>query len=529
MSPFSPEDLEASAEQDQHALFRSDTHKTSKFWEQGFTFSASIISPRDSSCVLKKCLIQWTNEMNNFANSSNSCNLRDLCGTMLRTYVWLSFLGEGFAANNYRSLDDIFNRLLIDMSRQENHQKDSMECKIDYSLGVTDFDLYCFTQDLLVRYNQQDAKTMSGDLKALCMSGKILDLALVSTVVEVLLVVPQVLECAFLRQVILSSDLKCFDWEKELKCNKISSAAASLLCRSYGEKLLNQALEIILNKFDLSITNVNGLSASSKIDVTWKIQSFGIGANLEEGAINCGISVHPLSPLMQSERAAYQLLKTLTATKKRALIVIADTLQRFNIAAFEKKFTGRVDKARRAAKKRGQPFFDALLSARAEVADEFGSDILHQVKIIGWDELICSEGYQKQLDACNRYYSNVISFRDRVDNIAAGFVLKRGRDATNKGKLDLAVQYILEEIPHILGGVIMQEMETCEKRIHYNQVLYPTNLSEASDDSLSSELFRFVCHELRSVKEFQNLFDQLRELNGGDIGMPWWHVIPLCL
>jgi len=255
--------------------------------------------------------------------------------------------------------------------------------------------------------------------------------------------------------------------------------------------------------------------------VSWKPVMAGHAHG--EGFVHVGISVYSKSPLMRHPDAPRQLLEHIADLEKPVCIVIGDSLNRFNISAFENT-ARKMPRAMKVAIKRGKPFVEKLTQAKAEVAAA-RHETLDRITVLRWED-IETETYKSLVDACVSFYKENDFFRERLDSIGREVLESRARDPNDEEKLEKVVLYVLNELPYFLFGVHLPGENGVDH--HHNQLLYPTYWSQFTTSSISQQIFD-IFPSVHKDPRFAPLLEQLYELGSGQLGTPGIHVLPMGL
>lgn len=263
----------------------------------------------------------------------------------------------------------------------------------------------------------------------------------------------------------------------------------------------------------------HGARRRSSIRVSWKEVAFG-KASLEDGLVHVGLSCHKKSPLLRHANASRELMEYLASMDKKVCIVIADTLNRYNVEAFETRYK---NCSRKKAKKQGDIFFAKVLEAKAAV-ESSRNEKLDRITILRWDDIETKE-FNTKVEACIDFYENNAFFKDLLLPICRDVVMTRRKQAPQE-KIDLVVKYVLTELPHLLGGVHLAEEDGSVT--HYSQFLYPNIWHEICPNSVSQRLYGLFTG-MHVDERFAPMIDDIRRLGKGSMGAPGHHVLPLGL
>lgn len=170
-----------------------------------------------------------------------------------------------------------------------------------------------------------------------------------------------------------------------------------------------------------------------------------------------GISLGVLKPL--TEEMAKEYIKwALKNTKNKVVILIVDKIAKFNYRIFSSYSEG---KSERRAIREGNRYFDFFL----KIVKEFSEQEQKKILILRWKD-IWNEKKEKIKQILEEEYESNKEFKGIVQFFLKKYSDKRDKKLDNE-KLDYLSQYILYELPTLLGGIEYKNKK-------YHLLLYPT-------------------------------------------------------
>lgn len=248
--------------------------------------------------------------------------------------------------------------------------------------------------------------------------------------------------------------------------------------------------------------------------IRWKPVTHVPSALEPTECVHVCISCYPQSPFLNHPKAAREMMEYLVSLEKNICVVITDTLNRFNMRAFGGAKT--MTRATKLAIRMGDQFHKIMSDAKAEVEAEKGTQI-ERIQIVRWD--VVETETEAQIKACVSFYEKTPFFRCILDDIARTVLETRNRDPNDAKRLDLVVQYILNELTCICFGFR-------HENTHFRELLYPTYWSSLND-GISNRIFG-LAEAIHCDEGFAPLLKELQDL-GACTGQSGVQFYPLAL
>lgn len=237
-----------------------------------------------------------------------------------------------------------------------------------------------------------------------------------------------------------------------------------------------------------------------------------------ENPVYAMISILKTHPLIRPN-GARQLVQFLSRLPQPSTIILVDSLNRFNINAFEVRRYGasytpeQDNKCRKKAMERADEYLEAIKTELDSIEDE---NEKKKIKLIRWDDIQDSK-YETQIKIVERHYKNNPVLKEKIDTIAEGFVRLRLPQAKSVDqRLPFMVKYITQEIPMLVTGHFWEGK-------HHSLMVYPTDgesKGNIADNVVSSEdddkpSMRNLTRDVKESPLFEDLRNELIEAIGG--------------
>ena len=230
------------------------------------------------------------------------------------------------------------------------------------------------------------------------------------------------------------------------------------------------------------------------------------------------ISILRTHPLIRPT-GAKQLVEFLSRQPQPSTILLVDSLNRFNINAFEVKrfgtsYTPEQDaKCRNKAIERADEYWNAIKAEIDNLEDDAAKE---KIKLIRWDDIQDSK-YEAQIKIVENHYEKNPILKEKIDTIAEGFIRLRLPQAKSVSqRLPFMVKYITQEMPILVTGHLWQGR-------HHSLMVYPTDgesIANATDNTAASKeddkpSMRNLIRDVKNSPLFEDLRKDLIEAVGG--------------
>jgi len=242
------------------------------------------------------------------------------------------------------------------------------------------------------------------------------------------------------------------------------------------------------------------------------------------------ISILKTHPLIRPN-GAKQLVQFLSKLPQPSTILLVDSLNRFNINAFEIRRFGasytdvQDQKCRKKALERAEEYLQAIQTELNLLEDV---NAKNKIKLIRWDDIQDNQ-YEAQIDIVERHYQTNAVLKQKIDAIAEGFIRLRLPQAKSiEQRLPFMVKYITQEMPILVTGHSWEGM-------HHSLLVYPTDgesKANAADNTVGSEdkdkpSMRNLIRDVKQSPLFEDLRRELIEAGGGYEGAKGNITLPL--